>query len=49
MNKNIFAITLVMAIVITIGVGTCSAQSGKGGGRLEGTCTVTAKGKAGEI
>jgi len=37
MNKNIFAITLVMAIVITIGVGTCSAQSGKGGGRLEGT------------
>jgi hypothetical protein len=37
MNKNIFATTLAIAIVIAAGSVMCAAQEGKGGGRLAGT------------
>ena len=37
MNKNIFATTIVIAIVIATGAGMCFGQSKGGGGRLEGT------------
>ena len=37
MNKNNFARTLVIAIVIAAGAGMCLAQEASGGGRLVGT------------